>query len=140
MDTLLVIFLVILTLTIFGFLFVAKTYFNSLLIIKQQKLILMELQQIKDDLQVANQTIQQAAETAVKIDKDVESLHAKIDALPENPDAAAIQEIKELAAVLRTNTSSLKDALVATDEKTEDVVETPETPENTEEVSENTEV
>ena len=76
-----------------------------------------DLNQIKDDLLAANQTITTAAETAVKIDADVEALHAKIDALPVNPDAAAIQEMKDLGT-LRANTASLKDALVATDEKT----------------------
>ena len=78
-----------------------------LFIILKQFTMSEDLNQIKDDLLAANQTITTAAETAVKI-----------DALPVNPDAAAIQEIKDLASTLRANTASLKDALVATDEKT----------------------
>lgn len=94
------------------------TIILSLFIILKQFIMSEDLNQIKDDLLAANQTITTAAETAVKIDADVEALHAKIDALPVNPDAAAIQEIKDLASTLRANTASLKDALVATDEKT----------------------
>ena len=123
MDRLLIIFLMVLALAFFGFLFIVKIYLNSLLIVKQQKQILMELQQIKDDLQAANQKITESTEVVVKIDADVVSLHAKIDALPENPseaDVAAIAEIKQLAADLRQNTGALKDSLTAVDEKTAD--------------------
>ena len=123
MNKLLVIFLIVLALAFSGFLLILKIYLNSLLIIKQQKRILMELQQIKDDLQAANQKITESTEIVVKINADVVSLHAKIDALPENPseaDVAAIAEIKQLAADLRQNTGALKDSLTAVDEKTDD--------------------
>ena len=85
-----------------------------LFIILKQFIMSEDLNQIKDDLLAANQTITTAAETAVKIDADVEALHAKIDALSDNPDAEAIAEIKALS-------TSLKESLVVVDEKTEDV-------------------
>ena len=65
------------------------------------------LDEIKQDLI-------ESKETVAKISADVDVLHAKIDALPENPDAEAIAEIKALS-------TSLKESLVVVDEKTEDV-------------------
>ena len=71
------------------------------------------LDEIKQDLI-------ESKETVAKISADVDVLHAKIDALSDNPDAEAIAEIKALS-------TSLKESLVAVDEKTEDapVVEQP---------------
>lgn len=65
------------------------------------------LDEIKQDLI-------ESKETVAKISADVDVLHAKIDALSDNPDAEAIAEIKALS-------TSLKESLVAVDEKTEDV-------------------
>lgn len=83
--------------------------------------IMEDLQQIKEALQQANQIITEAAAVAAKVDADVTSLHAKIDGIAELPTQEEWDEVKALAEGLRTGSASLKEALVETDAKTEEI-------------------
>lgn len=76
------------------------------LIIKNQKKMNEDLDQIKSDLQAANTTLG-------KVRADVTILHTKIDAIPVQPTAEEWAEVKTLAA-------NLKVGLQEVDDKTED--------------------
>jgi cell division protein FtsB len=83
-------------------------------------LIILKIYFMSEVLDEIKQDLIESKETVAKISADVDVLHAKIDALSDNPDAEAIAEIKALS-------TSLKESLVVVDEKTEDapVVEQP---------------
>jgi cell division protein FtsB len=77
-------------------------------------LIILKIYFMSEVLDEIKQDLIESKETVAKISADVDVLHAKIDALSDNPDAEAIAEIKALS-------TSLKESLVVVDEKTEDV-------------------
>jgi uncharacterized membrane protein len=77
---------------------------------KQFKLIMGKLDGIGADLQAAKTLV-------VKVKADVTSLHAKIDALPENPTQAEIDALK-------ADSADLVASLQGVDDQTEDEEET----------------
>jgi len=104
------------TITILLLLILAVCIINTLKLFKTME----DLQQIKEALQQANQTITESAAVAAKVDADVTALHAKIDGIADSPTAEEWAEVKALAESLKTGSASLKEALIETDAKTDD--------------------